>query len=162
MGDKIFAGLSYEEAINQYKRTVASVCLMRLKNHADAEDCFQNTFFKLYRNSPDFESQEHLKAWLIRVAINECNKLLRKSKRLLPLTYSDKETISFPYDKCDISWALLMLDLKYRQVLFLYYVEDYEVSQIAQILDKNENTVNSLLRRGREKLKNIYGGESYE
>lgn len=162
MGEKFFAGLSYEEAIERYKRTVAGVCLMRLKNNADAEDCFQNTFFKLFRSSPEFESQEHLKAWLIRVAINECNKFLRDSKRLLPLTFSDKDTVSFPHDKCDISWALIKLDLKYRQVLYLYYVEDYEIKEISEILGKKENTVKSLLRRGREKLKEILGGESYE
>ncbi|MBQ8539270.1 MAG: RNA polymerase sigma factor [Ruminococcus sp.] len=154
--------MTYEQVIDAYKQTVAGVCLMRLKNYADVEDCFQNTFFKLYQSCKQFESQEHLKAWLIRVAINECNKLLRNSKRLLPLTFSSKDTVSFPYDKCDISWALIKLDVKYRQVLYLHYVEDYQVSQIAQILDKNENTVKSLLRRGREKLKIIYTGESYE
>ena len=56
MGDAVFLGLSYEQVINKYKNTVGAVCLMRLKNWADAEDCFQNTFFKLYRNAPDFNA----------------------------------------------------------------------------------------------------------
>ena len=162
MEQKHFVDMTYEEVINAYKQTVAGVCLMRLKNYADVEDCFQNTFFKLYQSTKEFESEEHLKAWLIRVAINECNKLLRNTKRLLPLTNSSKDSVSFPYDECDISWALVKLDVKYRQVLYLHYVEDYKISQIAQILGKKESTVKSLLRRGKEKLKNIYTGESYE
>ena len=162
MEERQFAGLTYEKAIEKYKRTVASVCILRLNNHPDAEDCFQNTFFTLFKSSKQFESEEHLKAWLIRVAINECNKHLRRARRFVSLSEYSSETVNFPHDKCDISWALMELDLKYRQVMYLRYVEDYEVAQIASLLNKNENTVKSLLRRGREKLKKIWGGESCE
>ena len=58
-----------------------------------------------------------------------------------------------------MSWALLKTPLKYREVLHLYYVLDYPVSEISKILRLNENTVKTRLRRGREKLKEIYGGE---
>ncbi len=60
-----FAGLSYEQVVREYGQTVASVCVMRLRSRADAEDCFQNVFLKLLRKSPNFCDESHLKAWLI-------------------------------------------------------------------------------------------------
>lgn len=155
-----FFGLSYEDVVKKYKQTVGAVCVMRLKSYADAEDCFQNTFFKLYHNSPEFNDENHLKAWLIRVAINECNKYIRANKRFVPLKNDAKASVSFPEDRCDMSWALLKLEDKYREVLYLYYGEGYNTNEIAQILNKSPNTVKTLLRRGKEKLKNIYGGEN--
>lgn len=159
MGDAVFLGLSYEQVINKYKNTVGAVCLMRLKNWADAEDCFQNTFFKLYRNAPDFNDEAHLKAWLIRVAINECNKYIRKNRHHAELDKVSDGAVDFPQEKCDMSWALLNLEKKYREVLYLHYAEDYKINEIAQILDKSPNTIKTLLRRGKEKLKKLYGGD---
>ena len=82
---KLYAGLSYEQTVRKYAQNVSSACMMRLQNWADAEDCFQNTFIKLYQKSPDFKDENHLKAWLLRVAINECKNLLRDSRRHLSL-----------------------------------------------------------------------------
>ena len=59
-----------------------------------------------------------------------------------------------------MSWALCKTPAKYRDVLYLYYCEQYKVKEIAVILQKNENTVKSLLERGRELLKSIYGGDA--
>lgn len=160
MDDATFCGLSYEETVIKYKKTVGAVCLMRLQNWADAEDCFQNTFFKLYRSAPTFNDENHLKAWLIRVAINECNKYIRKNKPFISLTKVNSGEVSFPQDECDMSWALLRLDEKYREVLYLHYCEDYQIKEIAEILSKSQNTIKTLLRRGRERLKEIYGGDS--
>ena len=58
-----------------------------------------------------------------------------------------------------MSWALLKTPQKYRDVLYLYYIEQYRVKEIAEILKLNENTVKTRLKRGREALKKIYGGD---
>lgn len=157
--ERLFAGLSYEQAVRKYADTVTGVCVMRLRNMADAEDCFQNTFTKLYFKSPEFDSEEHLKAWLIRVAIRECVSYMRKNRRVLLSDKIQEETIIFDEDASDMSWALFQTPAKYREVLYLYYCEQYKVGEIAKILKKNENTVKSLLKRGRELLKSIYGGD---
>lgn len=162
MGDIRFFSMTYEETVRKYKQTVGAVCVMRLKNYADAEDCFQNTFFNLYKNAPNFESETHLKAWLIRVAINECNKYIRKNKPFVSLKKVNADSVDFPREKCDMSWALSKLDDKYREVLYLFYAEDYEINEIAEILGKSPNTVKTLLRRGRDKLKKMYGGDENE
>lgn len=159
MADVSFAGLQFEEVVKKYNQTVVSVCIMRLKNFDDAEDCFQNTFVNLYRSSPEFESENHLKAWLIRVAINECNNYIKKNKKTVSIEEYENCAVSFPEDETDISWALLKLEQKYRDVIYLYYCQKYKVSEIAQILNKNQNTIKTLLMRGREKLRIIYGGD---
>ena len=159
MADKLFAGLTYEQVVVKYTKTVGSVCLVRLKNYADAEDCFQNVFARLYTKSPDFTDEKHLKAWLIRVAINECKNYIRDNTPLLPLKDVKENSVDFPQDKCDISWALMKLSKKYRDVLYLHYIERYKIDEIAQILGKNENAVKTTLRRGKVKLKQIYGGD---
>lgn len=159
MADYFYAGLSFEQVVRKYKDTVGKVCIVRLKNYADAQDCFQNVFSTLYTKSPSFESEDHLKAWLIRVAINECKNHIRNNKPLLPLCDVTENAVEFEYDKCDVSWALLQLTPKYRNVLYLHYIERYKISEIAVILEKSENTVKSLLKRGRKKLKEILRGD---
>ena len=156
---KRYAGLSYEEAVQKYAKPVLTACIVRLNHRADAEDCFQNTFFKLYHHSPDFTDEDHLKAWLLRVAINECKQCLRRRSRLLPLDVLGEEALPPSDDRMDMTWALMELAPKYREALYLYYCERYKVDEIADILGSKPNTVKSLLKRGREKLKKIYGGD---
>ena len=159
MNGRLFAGLTFEQTVRKYADTVTGVCVMRLQNHADAEDCFQNTFSKLWFKSPEFQSEEHLKAWLIRVAIRECADYMRKNRRVTVASPGKEESEPFCFDRSDMSWALFKTPVKYREVLYLYYCEQYKVKEIAAILHKNENTVKSLLKRGRAILKSIYGGE---
>ncbi len=177
MADRTFAGLSYDAVLEKYADTVAGVCVMRLQNWADAEDCFQNVFIKLFQKSPDFQSETHLKAWLIRVAVNECHNYLAKNRRFLSLDALTREPLTrepltrepltrepslWHDNERDASWALMRTQPKYREVLYLYYCEQYKVAEIAAILGKNPNTVKTLLKRGREQLKKMYGGDEDE
>lgn len=159
--DMLYAGLSYEQTVRKYAQTIASVCVMHLKNHADAEDCFQNVFLKLYTKSPDFCDENHLKAWLIRVAINECSNMRRARKRTISLDTVNSR-IEFPFDEKDMSWAFVQLEPKYRNVLYLRYVQQYNSAEIGQILGKNANTIRTMLKRGVDKLRAIYGGNDNE
>ena len=157
--DRLYAGLSYEQTVDKYIGTVYAVCVMRLSGNADVDDCVQNTFIKLYEKSPDFTDENHLKAWLLRVAINECHGYIAKNRRFLSLEHLEHEPIMWQDNERDVSWAMMRLSAKYREVLYLYYEEGYKVREIAGILDTREGTVMSLLKRGRDKLKQIYGGE---
>ena len=159
MAAKLFCGLTFEQVVAKYAQTVASVCLMRLQNYADSEDCFQNVFIKLYTKSPEFSEEDHIKAWLIRVAVNECKNYIRDNRRTISLEAVKNEAVSLPEDTLDISWALLKTPQKYRDVLYLHYCEKYKINEIAQILNIKENSVKTLLKKGREILKSIYGGD---
>lgn len=162
MADSLYAGLTYEEVVNKFFQTVASVCVLHINNHADAQDCFQNTFVKLLEKSPDFNDESHLKAWLIRVAINECNNMRRKNSRVIQFEEKIVEISYKSDDEKDISWALVQLDPKYREVLYLRYCEQYNANEIASIIGKSPVAVRTMLKRGKEKLKKIYGGDDDE
>ena len=65
-------------AMERHADTVRRLCLIHLKNHADTEDIFQNVFLKYALSSIRFESEEHERAWFIRVTLNACRDLLRR------------------------------------------------------------------------------------
>lgn len=162
MAVQSYFGMTFEDTVKKYAPAVHSACVMRLGNAYDADDCFQNTFLKLYTAAPDFNEEEHLKAWLLRVAINECRKYIRDNRRTVPLDSIRETAIPSTEDANDISWALMRIEPKYREVLYLYYAEGYSGDEIAKILGKNSATVRTMMRRGREKLKTIYGGDENE
>ena len=151
--ERLYAGLSFEQAVDKYIQTVYSVCVMRLSGNSEVDDCVQNTFIKLYEKSPDFNDENHLKAWLLRVAVNECRMCARRSLRLIPLDTLKELPLPRLDDSGDLSRALMKLGSKYREVLYLHYEEGYKVREIAEILNTKEGTVSSLLKRGRDKLK---------
>ena len=157
---RYYCGLSYEEVVRRYAPAVHAACVMRLGGHADADDCFQNTFLRLYTSAPAFKEEEHIKAWLLRVAVNECRKYLRDHRREMSLDSVPDVPMTPNDDASDISWAILRLEPNYREVLYLYYGEGYNSEEIARILGRNPATVRTMLRRGREKLKKIYGGDN--
>lgn len=163
------AGLSYEQAVRKYSDTVTRICVIRCGNAEDVKDCYQNVFLKLYISKNEFESYEHIKAWLIQVAIHECSDLHRqywKKNVVLSDDASMLEMFGFKNNADDDSDStieyVLSLPLKYRQVIYLYYYEDYKTNEIAQILGTNESTVKSQLARGRKMLKNKLGGFNNE
>lgn len=161
---RLYAGLSFEEVVQQYAKAVYTACVVRLIGNAEVDDCVQNTFVKLFRKSPEFHDKNHLKAWLLRVAINECRNTQRLSRRVVSLDVTDaspqpQSSGTAAEDISDMSWALTRLSPKYREVLYLYYFEDYKVDEIAEILGSKSGTVKSLLSRGRQKLKELYGGD---
>ena len=156
----LFAGLRYEDVVRKYAQTVANVCVMCLKNQADAEDCFQDTFVKLLTKTPSFKDEEHLKHWLIRAAIHSCYDYIKKNRRTISLDSVPDEPSYRSDDAYDISWALMKVKPDYREILYLHYCERYQVREIAEILGRNTNTVKVMLKRGREMLKSVYGGEA--
>ena len=148
-----------ENVINKYSNMVYRLALTRTNSKENSEDIYQEVFLKLAKKMPKFESEEHEKAWLIRVTIN-CSKNLLKSG-FLKNTSELKEDITFETkERHDIYYAVQRLPLKYRTIIYLYYYyEDYKINQISKIIRVNENTVKSRLARARQKLKqDLEGG----
>ncbi len=147
-----------EKMIEKYSNIVYRLALTRTKSKENSEDVYQEVFLRLYKKLPNFENEEHEKAWLIRVTIN-CSKNLLNSK-FLKNTTQIKEDITFETkERHDIYYAVQELPLKYRTIIYLYYYENYKINEISKILKINENTVKSRLSRAREKLKQkIEGG----
>ena len=151
-------------AIERYGNTVRRLCMMHLKNHADTEDIFQTVFLKYVLSSVSFESDEHEKAWLIRVTINACKDLLKSvfRSRTVSLDQLLDQPAPMPPDHREVLEAVLALPKKYRDAVYLHYYEDYTAPEISKILGKNVNTVYTLLTRARQLLRDRLGGEDLE
>ena len=148
-------------AIDRYADTVRRLCLIRLKNEADTEDIFQTVFLKYAISHIAFESEEHEKAWFIRVTINACKDLLKSffRSRTVPLEELLEQPAQSPQDHTDVLQAVLDLPPKYRDVVYLHYYEGYGAAEIGQILKKSVNTVYTWLVRARKLLREKLGGD---
>lgn len=141
----------------RYGDTVYRVALNCCKNAADAEDIMQTVLLKLYREKTEFESDEHVKRWIIRVAVNEGRKLRSSGwfKRRVSLEeYAG--TVDFESREDSELFIIVMgLPEKYRVPLYLYYYEGYAVNEVGELLGLRPSTVQTRLARGREKLKKM-------
>ena len=142
-------------AIELYADTVRRICMVHLKNQADSEDIFQTVFLKYLLRDQPFENEQHEKAWMIRVTINACKDLLRSffRSRTVPLEQLIETPQPFELEERELLEAVLALPAQYKDVVYLYYYEQYTALEIAQILHKNVNPVYTLLRRARERLR---------
>ncbi len=138
--------------IGKYGDMVYRVAYNYLKNHADSEDIVQDAFIKLYRSNESFDGEQHVKAWLIRVAANLAKNHL-KSPAQSRRAELDENTSEAEAEDKGLSEAMERLPSKYGIVMYLHYFEGYEVREIAKMLRITESNVKIRLKRGREKLK---------
>ena len=145
------------EMAEKYFDMVYRLALMRTKDKYFAEDVCQDVFFKYIKSNKAFESEEHTKAWLIRVTINASKSLLTSSwhKKTVPLS---EEIVFNSPEKSDLFEQVQKLSPKYATIIHLHYYEDLSIKQIAKLLGMKESTVKSHLFRGRQKLKILLGG----
>lgn len=151
-------------AIERYSDTVRRICMIHLKNYDDTEDIFQTVFLKYALSSIVFESEEHEKAWFIRVTINACKDLLKSffHSRVTSLDDLLEKPAEMQEDYREVLEAVLSLPKKYRDVVYLHYYEGYTAPEISRILGKNVNTIYTILTRSRQMLREKLGGEEYE
>ncbi|MCI8308582.1 MAG: sigma-70 family RNA polymerase sigma factor [Lachnospiraceae bacterium] len=151
-------------AIELYADTVKRLCMIHLKNYADTEDIFQTVYLKYVLSSVSFENEEHEKAWFIRVTINACKDLIKSffRSRTVSLDEVMEQPAQLSPDHREVLDAVFSLPQKYRDVVYLYYFEEYTAPQISRLLGKNVNTIYTLLTRSKKMLREKLGGEEYE
>lgn len=144
------------EIFNEMKDDIYRLVYNYMKNSYDTDDIVQNVFIKLYKQLPSLNDNEHIRRWLIRVAINECKShfLSGWSNKIVPLA-EDFPMPEMPNEEDNVLQAILALPRKYRIVVHLYYYEEYKISEIAKVLKIKETAIQTQLQRAREKLKNI-------
>ena len=145
---------SPEAVIRRYSDMVYRLAFARTGNRNDAEDLYQEVFLRYLTKAPAFTSEDHRKAWLLRVAVNCANRFHTAPwrRRTEPLS----EALSVPAPEGEDLWEeLRRLPEKDRTVLHLYYYEDMTTEEIAKLLDRNPATVRSQLLRARAKLKKL-------
>ena len=153
-----------ESVIDRYSDMLYKICFLILKNEQDTKDVLQETFLIYYTKQPEFESEEHKKAWLIKVSQNKCKEFLRFHKRHVNISLEDMEetlviTDGLSGSDKEILSLVWDLDYKLKSVVILFYIEGYTVKEVAEILHTTPSAVKKRLQRAREKLSVKYKGE---
>lgn len=153
-----------EEMVKAYSDMIFGVAMRYVRNRTDADDVYSDVFYRYFRRERSFDSEEHRKAWLLRVTINASKEFLMKRQYHEELNddmFSDEDIFAPASTSMDdiiaVRAALRELDETHREIIELYYLNGLSVPEIAQMLQKSVNTVKSQLMRGRKKLKAILG-----
>lgn len=153
--DAAYEGENAARVLDSYGNAILRLAYTYMHSMSDAEDILQETLIRYLTKAPRFESAAHEKAWLLRVAANlsksrlEYERIRRTDELEEELAAEEREDLSFVWE------AVKALPVKQREAVHLFYHEGCSTAQIAKILDRNESSVRSDLRRGRERLKAI-------
>lgn len=156
-----------DELITKYSDMVYRLAVLRCHTKEDAEDVYQEVFIKLVRYAAQLESDEHVKAWLIRVTINQCNSLNTSSWNKKNSSFdemlesgiepaTEDEALNAVSEDNGVLAAVQKLKPEYRDVIYLFYYEDMSIRSISETLHTSEANVKVRLNRARKKLKEIY------
>lgn len=145
----------FTEMALKYSDSIFRIAFNYCKSRADADDIVQNVLLKFYKETKSFESEEHIRNWLIRVAINESKKLLISpfKKRTVSIDELEEKTVFDNTDQSALYDTVMALPQKYRIVIYLFYYEEYSVEEISKMLNVNSSTVRTRLSRARNRLK---------
>lgn len=153
---------AFEAAMERYADMVFRLAYSWLKNRADAEDVMQETLLKLYAQPP-FDTPEHERYWVVRVAANECRHLLRSPwrRRTGPLEEAEEAAAFDTPAQSELFREVMALPPKYRAAVYLHYYEGYSVREVAAAMGAKSSTVQTWLMRARGQLRtNLKEAES--
>lgn len=149
--------------MEQYADMIFRLAYSYLKSRTDAEDVMQETLLKLYTERTEFDTPEHRRYWVVRVAVNECKRLLRSPwrRRTGPLEEAAETAVFDTPAQTELFQQVMRLPPKYRAAVYLHYYEGCDVKEIAALMNANPSTVQTWLMRARGQLKtNLKEAES--
>ena len=150
-----------ERLVNTYSDLILRLSYTYLKSTQDGEDICQTVLLKLLTEDRVFESPEHERAWVVRVAINACKDELRAfRRRAVPLDAAAEAEAPEP-PRSEVLDAVMALPENYREAVYLFYYEGYSIDEIAALTGRSGAAVSAHLSRGRKKLKTMLEGENY-
>lgn len=156
---------SVEALIDAHGDEILRLCALYLGDRQLAEDAFQETMVKAWRQLPSFRGESSVRTWLSHIAVNVCRDMLRSGfmrfrKRCQPLE-AFPELAALPEEarRGDVRDAVLALPGKYREAVVLYYFEDMKQKEIAELLRLPIRTVSTRLRRAKALLAKALGEE---
>ena len=149
-----------EQVMEIYGNTVYRLAYSQVRSKADAEDVYQEVFLRYFQKRPSFESEEHRRAWLLRVTVNRARTLFRSAwfRHTVPL--EDRVVFAEPEER-RLDEALAQLRSGDRELLHLFYYEELSVREIGELLRRKESTVRTQLTRVRRRLGEILKGDAY-
>lgn len=153
---------AYTELINKVAPKLLRIAKIRLENMDDVNDAINETIIISYENIKKLKNPEYFTTWIIRILINECNRIYSKNKkRLYLLDKVAKEKAAEvkinnaiqDFENRDyIEFLLSKLNYNERVAIELYYSEQLSIKEISKILGKNKNTIKTRLKRAKEKM----------
>jgi len=144
---------TFEHWARAYGDTMYRVAYHALTSRPDAEDVVQTVLLKLYQETKPFQSEDHVKHWLLRVTVNESRKLLRSPWRRSRVSLEDWDGPAEEREDTGVLEQVMALPGKYRVSVYLYYYEGLSVREVAQAMGAGESTVQTWLQRARGKLR---------
>lgn len=148
-----------EMALDKFGNDILRLAFSYLKSRDDAEDIVQEVLIRFMQSGAVFEKEAQVKSWLLTTAANLCKDQLKSatSQKVVALPEGYDVAVEDEEQEEDESILQVVMSLpeKYRSAIHLYYYEEYSVKEIAEILQKKEVTVRSLLKRGREKMEQL-------
>lgn len=143
--------------IEKYGDMVRRISFLYFNNSVDVDDVFQEVFLQYFLNIEKIKDEEHKKAWLCRVTFNKCNDLSKSFWRKKVVSLDQVEVPFESEQQSELIKAVFKLRGDYKDIIYMHYYEGYTIPEIAEILNKNINSVYSLLRRAKAKLKKELG-----
>ena len=148
--------LEIADIVARYGDMVYRILRIRLRELADVEDLYQEVFLRLMRSKPVLNDEEHLRAWLCRVAVNLSNDLYRSGWHRHTVSITDVDAMAWEDPgESEVMQAVRKLPVNMRLAVHLHYYEGYAATEIAEMTGKKVNTIYSDLNRARKRLKNI-------
>ena len=146
---------AFTELMQFYLKDMYHDAIAILMNDEDAADAIQETLLICWEKLGTLKENKYFKTWMIRILINNCYSIRNKKK-----TFADLENVAelFQNDEynLEIKEMLSMLDEKYRVPVMMFYIQGYKISEISQILEIPQSTIQTRLARAREKLRDLY------
>lgn len=148
MDRETFCGL-----IREYTPALYRLALGMLHSREDAEDVVSESVLKAYEKLSTLRKTEYFRAWLMQIAVNETKRVYAKNKRYILAENIEDYMPAFEDGYHELWDIVVELDIVYREVIILYFYEQFSIKEIAQILHIPGGTVKSRLSRGKKKLK---------
>ena len=158
--DNLEGNVTFKKIFVTYYARIVYFAFQIIGDREEAEDIAQDVFLQLIKSNKEFENEEHLRAWLFRIAINKSKNLL-KSFWISHRSDFPTENTSIHEKDYDLILSVLELEPKYRIPIHLFYYEGYSIKEISAILHEKEATIGTRLDRARKKLKDKLGSDYY-
>jgi RNA polymerase sigma-70 factor, ECF subfamily len=164
--------ITIEFLMKEYGQRILWLAYSYVKDKNIAEDITQEVFINCYKHLEDFRGEATIKTWLYRICGNRCKDVMKtwsfRSKKLTQTLFDQYQSIEKGPEEAllekaeanELSLKVLSLPVKYREVIYLHYFENYSLEEICHLLSLNMNTAKSRLHRGRKLLKDMYEGGS--
>lgn len=148
------AQIPFAQVVEKYADSIFAVAYNRCKSRADADDVVQNVLLRYYGAQDKLQSEEHIRNWLLRVAVNESKRLCMTPWRRREAPLEEHAELAAPAaEDTGLREAVMALPAHYRTVVHLYYFEDYPIREISKMLRLPSSTVQTRLQRARAQLK---------